>query len=137
MGSSSTAALATDTRLTSENLNTGGGDTYTVRPSLTNQSGASLSGADIVDDPQTIGGIAYQKKIIVRGKFLTTDLSGATFYEFGLFDTTTLPGTPTGTSGVMFNHFVLGTSIVKSPSLEIDTDTTIRVLICHKSFLLN
>ena len=126
VGSSNTAAAATDTHLGSENLNTGGGDTYTVRPTLTNTAGASLSSGDIVDDPQTISGIFYQKKIIVRGKFLTTDLPGDTFYEYGLFDTTTLPGSPTGVSGTMFNHVVVGTPITKTLSIEVDCDTTIR-----------
>lgn len=126
VGSSSTAAAATDVHLGSENLNQGGGDTYTVRPTLNNTSGAPLSSTDIVDDPQTIGGIFYQKKIIVRGRYLTTDLPSTTFAEYALFDTATLPGSPTGTSGVMFNHFVAGTPITKTTAIEVDIDTTIR-----------
>lgn len=121
MGSGSTAASATDTRLTTELI------ANATRLSLTNTSNASLTSSDIVDDPQTIGGVSYQKKIVVRASMLASDNNTGNVQEYGLFDTATLPGSPTGTSGNIFNHFVAGSPINKTSSIQIDIDTTIRV----------
>jgi hypothetical protein len=118
-GSGSTAADEADTRLETELI------ANATRKSLTKTDGSTP--LIVETDEVTIMGTDYFKKVVCRGVFLSGDSNnGSNFREYGLFTTLTLPGTPTGTSGIMFNHFVAGADIPKDASTEIDVDTTVR-----------
>jgi hypothetical protein len=122
-GASGTAATATDTRLNYELVGNAS------RKPLTNTSFAPLSSADVVLETFVDGfGETYYTKIIVQGVYQLVDgNNGQPFQEYGLFSTTALPGTPTSTSGIMFNHFVAGAPVVKDNTITITVQVTIRV----------
>lgn len=120
VGSGSTSAANGDTRLATEAI------ANATRLALTNSAGAGLTSGDVVTDTQTIGGVIYYQKIVVKGVMLAGDANTGNIQEFGLFDTSTLPGSPTGTSGNMFNHYVAGSAINKTTSIEIDILITLR-----------
>lgn len=122
VGASATAAVVTDSRLTHELI-------YNpTRKPLTNTSGAALTSADIVSDPVTISTVNYYKKVVCQGEWLSGDLNnGNQFAEYGLFTTATLPGTPTGTSGIMFNHYIDPAPTIKTALNAIQLQITIRM----------
>jgi len=121
-GASATAAAISDTRLTYELIGNAS------RKTLTNTSGAALSNADIVAETITISSVTYTQKLVVQAVYGTGDgNNGQPFQEYALFNTTTNPATPTSTSGVMLNHFIDGSSILKSGSNTITVQTTLRL----------
>lgn len=69
----------------------------------------------------------YQEKIVIQGVYGTSDANnGSTFAEYGLFSTATLPSTGSGTSGTMYNRFLPASSFVKSSSLAVTIQLTLR-----------
>lgn len=129
VGASSTAAVHTDTRLNYEYTATDSAAGPTKRYTLTNTSGAALSASDVVSDTFTDGlGNTFYKKIVVQSIIPTTDPNvGQPFQEYGLFTSQNLPATPTSTSGLMFNHLVAASAIIKDGSTQIVVQITLRV----------
>ncbi len=127
-GSGSTAAVHTQSQLVYELI---GNSAYSPagRKTLTNTTPVALTASDVTADTYTDGlGNVYYFKITVQAIFPSDDLNnGAPFREYGLFSTVTLPGTPTGTSGTMFNRFVGGSNIDKDSSTQITVNITLRV----------
>lgn len=122
-GACSTAATVDDTRLNYEHI------LNPTRKDLTNTDGDPLDVADIVDETYTDGlGNTYYKKLVLQATYAAGDLNnGHPFQEYGLFSTATLPGTPTGTSGVMFNHLVAASPISKDATITLLVIVTLRV----------
>ena len=101
-GSSSTTATVSDTRLTYELI--GNAD----RKNLLNTSGGALDPSDIETGPYTVNAQTYYKRLSVQVEY-DGDTDGnvdQVFQEYGIFSSDTLPGTPTSTSGLMFNHYI-------------------------------
>lgn len=103
VGASSTAATVDDDRLIHEHLGNA------TRKPLTNNLDVGLTAADIEDvvyvDP--ISGVTFYKKLTVKYSYGTSDgNNGQPFREYGLNSSITLPGTPTGLSGIMLNRLV-------------------------------
>ena len=119
VGASTTAATVSDTRLTYELIGNA------ARKPLTNTSGAALSPSDIVTATTTIvlnatSTATFYQNISCQAVWNSGDLNnGNQFGEYGLFTTATLPGTPTGTSGTMFNHLIDPNPTFKSAANQI------------------
>lgn len=108
-GSSATAAAVTDTQLNYEHIANG------TRKTLTNTSGAALSPSDIESGSYLISGITYTRRLVCQAVWDSADLNiGATFREYALATNINCPGTPTGTSGSIFNRYVDAQNIVKT-----------------------
>ena len=125
VGASTTAATVGDTRLTYELIGN------PARKPLTNTSGAALSASDIVTATTTIvlnvtSTATFYENISCQAVFNSGDLNnGNQFGEYGLFTTATLPGTPTSTSGTMYNHLVDPNPIFKSAANQITAVVTV------------
>ncbi len=125
VGDDDTAATVDDDRLGNELL----GNATRIQlgsTASTSSSFVALGDSDVIDDPQTIGGIDYEKSITVRAIYPKTDgNNGSTMQEFALATTLTLPAISTDQSGWIFNHYVLspGTGIPKTAAIEVDVDT--------------
>lgn len=118
-GSGSTAATVDDTRLETELI------ANATRKGLTKTDGTTP--LTVENDVTTIGSNTYHKKLVCKASFLSGDSNnGSNFREYGLFSTSTLPGTATSTSGIMFNRYVAGANIAKDSSTQIDVTTTVR-----------
>lgn len=106
-GASSTAATVNDTRLTYELIGNANRKTCSV--------GAVSTGT------YTISGNTYYKTVALSSSYDgdTDGNAGQTFREYGLFNINTLPGTPTSSSGRMFNHLVAGSDTTLSPGTTI------------------
>lgn len=106
VGASTTTATVSDTRLTYELIGNA------TRKTLTNTSGAALSPSDIVTGNTTIvinatSSATFTKSITCQATYNSGDgNNGNQFGEYGLFTLVTNPGTPTSTSGVIFNHLI-------------------------------
>lgn len=125
-GVSSTVGSTSDTNLGSE-LIANATRLPIGKTSSTAGSFVALDSSSVVDDVTIISGVTYEKKLECRAIFPTTDgNNGNPFRRYALFSTNTLPGTPAGTSGTMFNVYVAGSDINKDASTEIDVDVTIR-----------
>lgn len=121
VGASSTAATVNDTTLTYELTGNG------IRKPLTNTSGAALSASDIVTEVVTISSVTYNRKVVAQAVWeLSEGVNGNVFGEYGLFSSTATPGTPVGTSGVMFNHLIDPSPIPKTGANSITSQVTIR-----------
>lgn len=122
-GACSTAADASDTHLNYEHI------LNSQRMTLTNTSDLPLSSSDIQSDVVTIDGCEYTRKIVVRYRYDgSTDANvNQPFQEYALMSSITLPGTPTGVSGTMFNHYVAAAPIVLESTTTIIVDITIRI----------
>ena len=121
VGASSTTADVSDTHLTYELIGNA------ARKTLTNTNGDPLSGSDIVDETTTISSVTYYKKLVCQAVWDSGDSNnGNQFAEYGLFTTDALPGTPTGTSGTMFNHYIDPSPTNKSASNSITVQITLR-----------
>lgn len=119
-GACSTAAAHTDTHLNYEHI------LNATRKTLTNSSSALLTSADIVTTSFSDGyGEPYYKKIVVMSVFTGASDNNVNqpFQEFGLFTTTTLPGTPTSSSGTLWNHYISASPVT------LTSTTTLSVLI--------
>lgn len=122
VGASSTAAVEADTRLAYEHIANGS------RKTLLSLGGSSLSTLDIIPDVVTISGVTYYRKLVCKATWDSGDLNnGQTFAEYGLFTALACPGTPTGTSGVMFNHYIDASPALKSGANAIEAQITIRI----------
>lgn len=124
-GSGSTAANSADTRLATELI---GNATRKAIGGITSTSSSfvPLANGDIVSDVEVISGITYEQSLSCLGIFPATDGNdGSAFREFALMDTLVLPGSPTGTSGHPYNHYVLGADVNKTTGIEIDVTTKI------------
>ena len=114
-GACATPANVTDTGLNYEYIGNA------TRKPLTNVAGAPLSSSDIVSetwtDPNT--GIEYYQRLSVQSVYLAADPNVGPMQEFGVFNTLTLPGTPTGTSGSMLNHYVAESPLPKNNLTQI------------------
>lgn len=99
-----------------------------TRQPIYNSSAAALSTADIVSDETTISSVTYYRKVVVQSTYGNSDPNnGNVFKEYGLFTTLTLPGTPTGSSGVMFNRFEDPDPITKTASNAVTVQVTLRL----------
>ena len=97
--------------------------TGTVRKSLISIDDDALVLGDIVTD--VVG--SNRKRINVKYVYPQVDaLNGSTFAEFALFSVSTLPGSPTGTSGVMGARFVPATAFNKDPSFKVTMNWIMR-----------
>lgn len=125
VGASTTTAQVTDTRLTYELIGNA------ARKPLTNTSGAALSPSDIVTSETTIvlnatSTATFYQSIACQAVWNSGDLNnGNQFGEYGLFTTATLPGTPTSTSGTMYNHLVDPNPTFKSAANQITAIVTV------------
>ena len=127
-GACATAAVHTDSRLNYEYTMTANTPS-TNRYTLTDTNGNLLTSADVVSINQTDGlGNNYYREIIVQATIPLGDPNvGQPFQEYGLFTAVACPGTPTGTSGTMFNHLVANSAIIKDNSTQIVVQITLRV----------
>lgn len=125
VGASTTTATVTDTRLTHELIGNA------ARKPLTNTSGAALSPADIVTATTAIvlnvtSTATFYQNMSCQAVWNSGDLNnGNQFGEYGLFTTATLPGTPTSTSGTMYNHLVDPNPTFKSAANQITAIVTV------------
>lgn len=125
VGACTTAATVADTRLTYELIGNA------ARKPLVNTSGAALSPSDIVTSKTTIvlnatSTATFYENMSVQATFLSGDGNdGNQFGEYALATTATLPGSPTGTSGTIFNHLVDPNPIFKSAANSITAVCTV------------
>lgn len=127
VGASTTAAQVTDTRLTYELIGNA------ARKALTNTSGATLSPSDIVTYPSGVtivlnasSSATFYQSITCQAVWNSGDgNNGNQFGEYGLFTTATNPGTPTSTSGIMYNHLIDPSPTVKSSGNSITAQITL------------
>ena len=121
VGASATAAQVTDTQLTYELIGNG------TRKVLTNTAGLTPTNSDVVLETITIGSTTFFEKIVLQAIFTSGDgNNGNTFNEYALFNTAALPGTPTASSGVMFNHYIDPNPVTKTALNQVTTQITIR-----------
>lgn len=100
------------------------------RYSLTKVGGAALplADVDITSLQQTINGYLSRKNFQVQATLDYTDgNNGQTIQEYGLHSTTTLPGTPTGLSGVMANRWVDPSPTTKTSLVRIVVTITVYI----------
>ena len=113
VGACSTAATVNDTTLAYEHIGNA------TRKALTNTSDAALTSSDIADvvyvDPIT--SVTFYKKLPIKYSYLTSDGNiNQPFREYSLNTSITLPTTPTGSSGTMFNRLVDSVTQTKTPT---------------------
>jgi hypothetical protein len=121
VGASATAAAVTDTQLTYELIGNG------TRKVLTDTAGLTPTSADITANTITIGSTTFYEQIVLQAIFTSGDgNNGNTFNEYALFNTALLPGTPTASSGVMFNHYIDPNPVTKTSLNQVTTQITIR-----------
>jgi len=121
-GACSTAAVHTDSHLNYEHI------LNATRKTLTNTSGAALTTPDVVSTSFTDSfSEPYYRKITVQSVFNGASDGNVNqpFQEFGLFTTTVLPGTPSGTSGTMYNHFVANSAVILTSTTTLTVQCTI------------
>jgi hypothetical protein len=111
VGACATAADYADTRLTYELI--GNATRKQLEDVSAEVINATADASDIESETLQVAGPEsgdlwkFRKKMRVRGTYASADLNnGNTFREYGIFTSLTLPGSPTGTSGIMFNHFI-------------------------------
>lgn len=122
VGASSTTAQVADTRLTYELVGN------LTRKSLVNSNNLTPGTGDIQLQTITISGVTFYEYLVLQATYLTTDgNNNNTFAEYGIFDSGTLPGTPTATSGTMFNHFIDPNPATKSSTNQVQASITIRM----------
>jgi hypothetical protein len=125
VGASSTPATVTDQHLTYEL--TGNANRKTLTSNLVGNVGNPISYNDITLNTVTIGSNTYTMQFQGQVQWASGDgNNGNTFNEYGMFDTATNPGSPTGQSGVMLNHLVDLSPINKSASNSAQTVVTFR-----------
>jgi hypothetical protein len=114
-------ASASDTHLIYE-INTN-----TVRKPFLSVNGGALTSADITNENVTIGGFNFTEKLVGQATFPQVDnTNGYQFGEYALASIAPVPGTPTGTSGQIFNHYLDPNPLNKQPSNTIVVQVTIR-----------
>lgn len=121
VGASSTAAAPGDTRLTYELIGN------PTRKTLTDSNGLTPQTGDIQTQTIVIGGVTYYQFLELQSTYTTTDgNNNNTFAEYGLFTTGVLPGSPTSSSGTMFNHYIDPNPAFKSATNQVQVAVTIR-----------
>ena len=124
VGASTTAATLNDTRLTYELIGN------PTRKPLTNTSGAALSPSDIVNQTSVIvlnasSSATFYQQLTCQAVYNSGDSNnGNQLGEYGLFTTATNPGTPTSTSGVMYNHLIDPSPTQKSAANSVTVQIT-------------
>lgn len=122
VGASATAAAVTDTRLTYELIGNA------TRKTLTNTNGNQPTSADIQLETITVSGCTFYEKIVLQATYTTGDgNNNNTFNEYGVFTSATLPVSPTGTSGTMFNHYIDSNPAFKASTNQVQIAVTIRM----------
>lgn len=122
VGASATPAAVTDTRLTYELIGNA------TRKFLTNTNGNTPSTGDIQLETVTVSGCTFYEKLVLQAIYQTTDgNNNNTFNEYGIFTTGTLPGSPTSSSGTMFNHYIDPSPATKSSLNTVTAVVTIRL----------
>ena len=122
IGASATAAAVTDTRLTYELVGN------LTRKTLLDSNNNPVSTGAIQLQTIVVGGITFYEFIVLQATYLTTDgNNNNTFAEYGIFDSATLPGTPTSTSGTMFNHLIDPNPGFKSTTNQVLAQITVRM----------
>lgn len=107
VGASSTAAALTDVTLKYEHILDG------TRPRLTNSAGTALTNASVTVSAFSDAGYTpsynYSVAAVVMGTIPAATLNlNQPIQEIGLATLAACPTTPTGTSGILFNHYVFG-----------------------------
>ena len=127
-GSGSTAASNTDTHLTAELI------AGTNRKLLVNNAGTQLVAGNVTlstFDDTSVGspGQFYYVNIQVQATYLGASDANVNqyFQEFGLVTALACPATPTGTSGVLFNHYVAASPIQLTTAITLVVTVTLRV----------
>lgn len=122
IGASSTAATVNDTRLVHELIGNAS------RKTTTDSSGGSRDASDIQDEQITIDGCTFYKKLTLQAVYngATDGNQNQPVREYGLFSTWILPGTPTGTSGTMYNRFVAANTIILDSSTVLTVNMILR-----------
>ena len=124
VGASSTAPDYPDDRLKYEFLG------QSPRYSLTKVGGAALPFADVDINSvqQAVSGYLSRKNLQVQATLDYTDgNNGQTIQEYGIHSTMTLPGTPTGLSGLMANRWVDGSPTTKTVLIKIVVTITVYI----------
>lgn len=109
-GASATAASHLDTRLTHELI------ADSTRPALTNSDSSALSSASTTTttytDTSYTPSYVYYVQTIVKGSVNGGSSLNVNqpIQEVGMNTSAACPGTPTGTSGIQFNHYVFGSA---------------------------
>lgn len=87
-----------------------------ARVTLTNTAGTAPANGDI----SLITGQTYTELITLQYIYLTSDANnGSVFAEYGLHSSTTLPASPTSTSGILYARFVPSSSFTKNSSFQV------------------
>lgn len=121
VGASSTTAQVIDTRLTYELIGN------PTRKTVTNANGVTPTTGDIQLQTITVGGCTFYEYIVLQTTYTTTDgNNNNTFAEYGLFTLAALPGSPTGTSGIMFNHYIDPNPAFKASTNQVTVQITVR-----------
>lgn len=127
-GASSTAAVHTNSQLVYEH------QLDPTRVALTNQSGTVMTSGSVValstfNDTSFTPTVSYYTSATVMGTIVgsTTLNTNQPVQEVALASTRTLPTTPTGVSGTIWNRFVLGAAVV------LTNTTTLQVLIVSRA----
>lgn len=113
-GACSTVATLADTTLNYELIANGN------RIPITNLAGAALSTADIQSGSFVVNTVTYTRKVTCQAIWGSSDLNlNQPFREYAIATALACPTTPTGTSGVIFNHYIDTQNIVKTGSNSI------------------
>lgn len=121
-GASSTAAIHTQSQLVYELIGNAS------RKTLTNTSAALLTSADIQTISYTDGyGEPYYRKLTVQSIFNGASDGNVNqpFQEFALATSTTLPATPTSTSGVIYNRYVNASPVILTSTTTITVQVSL------------
>jgi hypothetical protein len=122
VGASATVAAVTDTRLTYELIGN------PTRQTLLNSNNGTVNTGNIQLLTIVVGGVTFYEFLQLQATYLTNDGNNLnTFAEYGIFDSATLPGSPTSTSGTMFNHLIDPNPSFKSTTNQILSQITIRM----------
>lgn len=127
IGPSATPATVNDTRLTYELIGNANRKSLT---SVINPPNPLSYGTDVILNNYTDpAGNLYYAQCSCRGTYVgaTDGNMNQPVQEFGLFTTATLPGTPTGTSGTMLNHFIAQNQYELTVDVTLIVDTILHL----------
>lgn len=123
-GSGSTAADPADTHLTAELI------LDSTRVPLTNASGTPMTGGSVVSSSNFVDSGFTPNITYTSLAAVMATINGATsanvnkvVRELAIASNINCPGTPVGTSGIIFNHYVLGADI------SLTNTTTLQIVI--------
>lgn len=108
-GACSTPATLSDLRLPYEHI------ANSSRKGITNTSGTTLAPGNIESGSFVVNTITYTRRVIAQAIWDGSDSNlNQPFRDYALMSALLCPGTPTGTSGIMFNHYVDTQNIIKT-----------------------